>query len=143
MASVLVDTGVWYALSDPTDRIVSEEVVDAIQARIEVHSVVVPWPIAYETLRTSFVRKRLALERFEQKLKSPRVILIDDSPYREDALELSIESSLRGQRPLSMVDCLMRILLDDINVNIHYLATFNARDFVDVCTRRRIELWSQ
>lgn len=143
MASVLVDTGVWYALSDPTDRIVSEAVVDAIQARIEVHSVVVPWPIAYETLRTSFVRKRLALERFEQKLKSPRVILIDDSPYREDALELSIESSLRGQRPLSMVDCLMRILLDDINVNIHYLATFNARDFVDVCTRRRIELWSQ
>ena len=64
MASVLVDTGVWYALFDPTDRIASEEVVDALQARIEVHSVVVPWPIAYETLRTSFVRKRLALERF-------------------------------------------------------------------------------
>ena len=143
MASVLVDTGVWYALFDPTDRIASEEVVDALQARIDVHSVVVPWPIAYETLRTSFVRKRLALERFEQTLKSPHVILIDDSPYRDDALTLSIESSLRGRRPLSMVDCLMRILLDDINVKIRYLATFNARDFVDVCTRRRIELWSQ
>jgi predicted nucleic acid-binding protein len=143
MASVLVDTGVWYALSDPTDRIASEEVVDALQARIEVHTVVVPWPIAYETLRTSFVRKRLALERFEQTLKSPRVILIDDSPYRDHALALSIGSSLRGRRPLSMVDCLMRILLDDINVKIRYLATFNARDFVDVCTRRRIELWSQ
>jgi len=143
MPSVLVDTGVWYALSDPTDRIVRGEVIDALQARIEVHAVIVPWPIAYETLRTSFVRNRLALERFEQALKSPRVILVDDSPYRHDALALSIESSLRGRRPLSMVDCLMRILLDDSDVKIRYLATFNVRDFVDICTRRRIELWSQ
>jgi predicted nucleic acid-binding protein len=143
VASVLVDTGVWYALSDPTDRTVTQGVLDDIQARIEPHSVIVPWPIAYETLRTSFVRKRFALERFEQKLKSPRVTLIDDSPYRDDALALSFDSSLRGRRPLSMVDCVMRILLDDINVRIPYLATFNARDFADVCMHRRIELWSQ
>ena len=66
MPSVLVDTGVWYALSDPNDRVAREVDLDALQARIEVHTVVVPWPIAYETLRTSFVRKRFALERFEQ-----------------------------------------------------------------------------
>lgn len=134
MASVLVDTGVWYALSDPNDSVAREVDLDALQARIEVHTIVIPWPIAYETLRTRFVRKRFALERFEQALKSPRVIFIDDAPYRDDALAISIDSSLRGHRPLSMVDCLMRILLDDINVNIRYLVTFNARDFVDVCT---------
>jgi len=143
MASVLVDTGVWYALSDPNDRVAREVDLDALQARIEVHTIVIPWPIAYETLRTSFVRKRFALERFEQVLKSPRVIFIDDAPYRDDALKSRSNHRSGGHRPLSMVDCLMRILLDDINVKIRYLATFNARDFVDVCTRRRIELWSQ
>jgi hypothetical protein len=96
MASVLVDTGVWYALSDPNDRVAREVDLDALQARIEVHTIVIPWPIAYETLRTSFVRKRFALERFEQVLKSPRVIFIDDAPYRDDALEISLKSSLRG-----------------------------------------------
>jgi hypothetical protein len=121
----------------------SEEDVRFLESRIEALSVVIPWPIAYETLRTRFVRNRQGLERFEQRLKSPKIKLVDDAPYREDALALSIESSLRGHRPLSMVDCVIRILLDDANVKIRYLATYNAADFADVCARRSIELWSQ
>jgi predicted nucleic acid-binding protein len=113
MASILVDTGVWYALCDSRDRTVPQEAVDDIYARVKVHSIVVPWPIAYETLRTRFVRNRLALERFEQEIKSPRIVFLDDEPYREDGLTLSIESSLRRGRPLSMVDCVLRLLLDD------------------------------
>jgi len=31
-------------------------------------------------------------------------------------------------------------VLDDINVKVDYLATFNDADFVDVCQRRRIEI---
>ena len=143
MAEILVDTGVWYALCDPRDRTVTREVVEDIYDRVKVHSIIVPWPIAYETLRTRFVRNRLAMERFEQEIKSPRILPLDDAPYREDALELSIDASLRRGRPLSMVDCLMRLLMDDINTRIRYLVTFNQRDFVDICKRRRIELWSQ
>jgi predicted nucleic acid-binding protein len=143
MASILVDTGVWLAICDPRDRAVAQEIVDDIYERIKVHSIVVPWPIAYETLRTRFVRNRLAMERFEQEIRSPRVILLDDTPYREEALALSIDSSLRRDRPLSMVDCAMRLLIDDVRTRIRYLVTFNQRDFADICTRRRIELWSQ
>jgi predicted nucleic acid-binding protein len=142
MASILVDTGIWYALCDSKDQAVSREVVDDIYARLRVHSVVIPWPIAYETLRSQFVRNRLALERFERELKSPNTVLIDDAPYREDALALSIESSLRRGRPLSMVDCIIRLLIDDVKMKIRYLVTFNARDFADVCRKRQIELWS-
>jgi predicted nucleic acid-binding protein len=142
MASILVDTGIWYALCDSKDQAVSREVVDDIYARLRLHSVVVPWPIAYETLRSQFVRNRLALERFERELKSPNTVLIDDAPYREDALGLSIESSLRRGRPLSMVDCIIRLLIDDVKMKIRYLVTFNARDFVDVCRNRQVELWS-
>jgi predicted nucleic acid-binding protein len=143
MASVLVATGVWYALCDPRDRTVSQEVVDELYARLNVHSILIPWPVLYETLRTGFVRNRLAMERFERELKSPRVTLLDDAPYRADALAHSIEWSLRRGRPLSMVDCVLRLLLDDVQAKIRYLVTFNQGDFVDVCAARRIELWSR
>jgi predicted nucleic acid-binding protein len=141
MASILMDTGVWYALCDSRDRTVDPEIIADIYARVQLHSIVVPWPIAYETLRTRFVRSRLALERFELEIKSPRVIFLDVSSYREDALRLSIESSLRKGRPLSMVDCLIRLLIDDAKIKVSYLVSFNPGDFADICAARRIELW--
>ena len=143
MASILVDTGVWIALCDFRDRMVDEDTINDIYARIKVHSIVVPWPVAYETLRTRFVRNRLALQRFEHEMKSPRVVLVDDAPYRDQAISLSIDSSLRRRRPLSMVDCLIRLLLDDLATKIRYLVTFNPGDFADICAGRRIELWSK
>jgi len=142
MPSVLVDTGVWIALCDLRDRTVDESTMNDIYDRVIAHSIVIPWPVVYETLRTRFVRNRLALSRFEQEVKSPRVILVDDAPYRDSAISLSIESSLRRGRPLSMVDCVIRLLLDDISTKIKYMVTFNPKDFTDVCTSRRIELWS-
>jgi predicted nucleic acid-binding protein len=143
MASILVDTGVWLALCDPRDRVATREVVDGIYARVKVHSIVVPWPIAYETLRTRFVRNRVAMERFEHEIKSARIVRVDDAPYTEDALSLSIESSLQRRRPLSMVDCMLRLLLDDVKTRIRYFVTFNQGDFIDICTARQIELWSR
>jgi predicted nucleic acid-binding protein len=143
MASILVDSGVWYALCDPRDRAVSPEVIDEIYARVKVHSIVVPWPILYETLGTRFARSRLATERFEQEIKSPRVVPLDDAPFRDEALAHSIEWSLRRGRALSLVDCVLRLLLDDEQTRIQYLVTFNRRDFADVCAARRIEIWSQ
>jgi predicted nucleic acid-binding protein len=143
MASILVDSGVWYALCDPRDRAANREAIDEIYARVKLHSIVVPWPILYETLGTRFMRSRLAMERFEQEIKSPRVVLLDDAPYRDEALAHAIEWSLRRGRALSLVDCVLRLLLDDVQTRIRYLVTFNQRDFVDVCAARRIELWSQ
>jgi len=102
--------------------------------------VVVPWPTMYETLRTKFVKKKLALQQLRDYLKRPRVGYLDDVPYREQAMELAFSSALTGRRPLSMTDCLIRLIMDDRNVKIDFLATFNAKDFVDVCRRRRIEL---
>ena len=138
-----MDTGVWIGLCDLRDRTVTEDEFNDIYERIRVHSVVVPWPVAYETLRTRLVRNRLALQQFEKEMKSLNVVLLDDAKYRDDAFNLSIESSLRGHRPLSMVDCMMRLLLDDHDTNIKYLVTFNPGDFSDICAKRRIELWSQ
>jgi hypothetical protein len=53
---------------------------------------------------------------------------------------MALESSLRQNRPLSMVDCLLRLLLEDVNTRISYLATLNERDFADVCRKKGIEI---
>jgi predicted nucleic acid-binding protein len=137
MESVIVDTGVWFAMFDARDERYKEGQEKA--EVIELLRIVIPWPTMYETLRTRLVKNTIALAQFEKFLKSPAVIYLEDESYRDAAFKLSLESSLRRKRPLSMVDCLLRLLMDDVNVNVQYLATFNRRDFFDVCANRRIE----
>lgn len=48
--------------------------------------------------------------------------------------------ALKKNRPLNMVDCLLMLIIKDINVNISYFATFNDKDFIDVCRKRQIEI---
>lgn len=144
MPNVLVDTGVWIELYAPRnhagDHGRTPEEVARVQARLEPLTAVIPWPAAYEALRTRFVANRPALEAFERRLKGPRVEFVDDSPYRDDALQLCFETGVRRGRPLSMIDCLMRLILEDVNTKIPLLATFNVRDFSDVCRKRGIEI---
>lgn len=140
MNSILVDTGVWYAIFDQRERQQERKEVNLLANRIEQFRIVVPWPVTYETLRSRFVKNRLALEGFERQMKSVNISFVDDTSYRDEALALSLESSLRKNRPLSLVDCLIRLLLDEPDMQIRYLATYNERDFSDVCRKRNIEI---
>lgn len=138
MPSALLDTGIWYALCDqkePPDR---RRAANRIYLALEQYRLIVPWPIVYETLRTGFAKNRNAMMRFERELRRPRVDRIDDARYRKDALRNAFDSALQG-RPLSLVDCYLRLLMDN-NASIKYFATFNPRDFADVCRDRRIEM---
>jgi predicted nucleic acid-binding protein len=135
---ILVDTGFWIAAFDSRDNHYTQA-----QKKIELlelFEVVLPWPTLYETLRTRLVRNPIALQRFETFLKNPRVSFLDDTPLRDSALEIAIESSLRSKRPLSMVDCMIRLAIEDENINIDYLATFNIADFIDICARYSVEI---
>ncbi|MFM7549420.1 MAG: hypothetical protein ACKO8I_11250 [Cyanobacteriota bacterium] len=68
----------------------------------------------------------MALKGFEKQLKSQRVM----------------DPSLRQGRPLSLTDCLLRVVVDELSLGLHYLATYNVRDFSDVCLRNKIEILS-
>ena len=107
---------------------------------LELFQVILPWPTLYETLRTKMVRNKFALQRFEEYLKRPDLNYLDDTPYRDKAIELAFSSSLNRNRPLSMIYCLIRLILDDDKVKINCLATLNFRDFSDICRRRQIEI---
>lgn len=73
-------------------------------------------------------------------LKRPRIGYLNDSMYVRGAFDIALESSLNQGRPLSIVDCAIRLILDDVNIRVDYLMTFNPGDFIDVCERRRIRL---
>lgn len=138
MEYALADTGVWYGVFDNKDQWYQEA---AGKAEYFDHvKLVIPWPTLYETLRTSFVKNDRALQRFELFLKSSNALFLDDANYRDKAFDLSLDSSLRRRRPLSMVDCLLRLVIDDPNVKIDYLLTFNPRDFIDACHKNRVEI---
>lgn len=140
MPDILVDTGVWYAFFDARER--QKRGADDVAALYELllpHRWVIPWPVAYETLRTRFVRNAIAVVEFEKALKMRSIVFLDDAPYRQDALDESIASA-RGHPKLSMVDCVIRRALSDPNSRIDFLATYNADDFSDICRRRRIEI---
>ena len=136
MEYTLVDTGIWIAMFDPRDQ--HRERIGEIAEYLDSCHLILPWPTLYETLRTRLVRNRCALQSFEVYLKRPRISFLDDEPYREKAIELCFSARLQTYHPLSMVDCLIRLILEDINVKVNYLATFNNEDFMDICQKRQV-----
>lgn len=141
MQTVLVDTCIWYAIFDPRDRPDRRDDMMAIADVLDTMNVLVPWPVTYETMSTRFASNRIALEGFERLLKQPRIQLINDDKYRDNAISESFEWSLRRRRPLSLTDCLLRRVLVDVDLKINCFATFNVRDFSDICAPFGIELF--
>ena len=136
--TVLADTGFWIALFDPREADHSSVVEKA--ELVELLTLVVPWPLLYETLRTRFVRRRDWVARLDERLKRPSVFFVDDGEFRDKAYELTIDYALRLKRPISMVDMLCRLMIEDPNTRIDYLLTTNLADYHDVCRSRRVEI---
>ena len=136
---ILVDTGVWYAMFATRDNN-SKDLNGKAEYLESPFTVIVPWPTIYETLRTKFVKDRKGLDLFEKYLKKPHVTFLDADRYREMAFDLAFDLSLRQDRPMSMVDCLLRLIIDDAEVPVDGLITFNERDFYDICSSHNVSM---
>jgi hypothetical protein len=68
------------------------------------------------------------------------VTTIDDSTYKIMALEHTLGIGRKQASHYSLVDCVIREILKDKTLNIHYFVTFNKKDFIDLCGRRKIEM---
>jgi len=136
--NLIVDAGYWFALFDPRDG--EHRKAEAKAHYIDTLRVVFPWPTLYETLGTRFVKNKPGMNRLERSLKFPNVQFVDDMPYREDALEATFREARLGRRTISLCDMLIRLIIQDTDVRIRALLTFNAKDFVDVCTSKRVEI---
>jgi hypothetical protein len=134
----ILDTGFIYALFDKRDPYYEDAVTK--NELMENLPVIIPWPCLYETLNTQFVKNTIQIRQFELFLKRPKVILQDDCKYRENAKELTIEQGAPRFRTISLVDMVIRLMLDDQSLHNGYLFTFNPKDFVDICRSKKIVL---
>jgi predicted nucleic acid-binding protein len=136
--TALVDSGFWIALLDQRDqhhREAQEKAESLFHLRY-----IFPWPILYETLRTRFVRRPIAVRKFETFLKRPNATYLEDSKYRIDALAATLSQRGKDGRALSLVDNVLRMIIADATVKVDCVFTFNARDFADVCSRSQVEI---
>ena len=138
MNRLLVDSGFFFALFNPRDQHHSEACEK--QEWLEIASVVVPWPILYETVNTRFTRSPDRIARFESIVHDRRrTEFVDDSPYREDALDQVLVRSKQGH-PISLVDAVLNSILADDKVRIDAMLTFNVSDFIGVCSAKGVEI---
>ncbi len=136
--SILVDSGFFFALFDPRDPY-HDSAVEKLDY-LEVFSLAVPWPIIYETFNTRFSRRPNTVARFKRILAQPHTELLDDTNYRREALANAYRSAVSRIMAVSLVDAILFEILNDINVRIHGMLTFNHRDFAGVCRTNGVEI---
>jgi predicted nucleic acid-binding protein len=124
------DTCFWIACFYPKDS--NHKKAVALLEQIRKHVVLMPWPIMYEVLRTTTVSDRRMVAMFASILRRPKIIRIDDKPYRDICLDATLNQASVGKRGISLVDMVVRQIILEGEFRIERLLTFNAGDFFDV-----------
>lgn len=138
MNNLLIDTCFWFALFNATDS--DHKNAIKLMDYLEIGNILIPYPTLYETVNTKFCENKNWVNEFEKTLENRNINLIDDVEYKENALSITFDSAIKKNRPLSLVDTIIRLMLEDINLKVDYLISFNIADFSDICKKRNIEI---
>ena len=141
MNNIIVDSGFWIALYETRDQ--HHEEANEIVEYLDLGKVIVPYPTLYELVNTRFSKKKQWMFEFDRILTRENVLIIDDKDYKEAALELTFNNALSLNRPMSLVDTVIRLMLADNNLKIDYLISFNLGDFIDICNNMNIEMLNE
>lgn len=133
---VLVDTSFLFALFDPREPHHAE--AQANQDWLDACSIVLPWPILYETMNTRLARRKAQVAKLDAIVRRPSTERLDDSPYRMECYDKVSESWNGRGLGTSLVDSVMLAILDDSNVRIDAVLSFNDRDFRQFCREKNI-----
>lgn len=135
---VLVDSSFFFALLTRDDNWHDDAV--AKQKWLYEHRAMVPWPVLYETVNRRFLEDEERAASFDRILRRPGIERVDDRKYRDGALDRALGRSERNGRRPSLVDTVLRAILEDGNVRVDAMLTFDYRDFAAVCAARRVDL---
>ena len=133
----LLDSCFWIALYEEKDK--NHETAQEIAEDIFKTNIVIPWPTLYEFMNTRFTKREENIINFQRIIKNPNTFLIEDNDYRKDSLDIFFRLNL-SQRKLSLVDIIIRAIIEDKKIKIDTLVTFNPGDFQDICRKKRVEL---
>lgn len=131
MERLIVDTGIWYALLDKTDS--KAKFADRIMDIIKNHELLIPYPSLYETINTRFIKNEYqqADKLFSFLNKREKVKLVPDDEYREKALA-SVQFNLTRGKHYSLVDMIIRLMMEDNQLGPRAVLTFNVKDFCGI-----------
>jgi predicted nucleic acid-binding protein len=150
MSAICVDSGFLMGLYDDRDQY-HARANDLFVAYFSnsVNRLLVPWPVLYETVSTRLVRRQKSVALFERDWRlltaSRQLIFLDDSPYRQAAIDeclYEVRVRRRELRPLSLTDRVIRRILEETRIKVDVFITFNVGDFADLCNRLRLHLAS-
>ena len=136
---VLVDSGFFIALFNERDQ--HHASARRLEGWLDSMSIVLPWPILYETVNTRLARRPQDMAKFAAIVRLPETLLLDDAPYREDSFAAVFAQNL-ARGPLSLVDAVLCNIIEDVNVPISAMLTFNDRDFLAICHENNVELFN-
>lgn len=139
--NVIVDTGFWYSFLGTREQ-ERHTVAENVFYRLvqQETNFLVPFPTLYEAINTKLLKDKYRdkADWFLKQLQSnPHFINIPDDEYKELAYNKTIEENYRG---FSLVDNVIRIMMEDKNLRISALLTFNVEDFIDVASKNGIEI---
>jgi predicted nucleic acid-binding protein len=134
--SIIIDSCFWFALFDNRDPYHEDAML--FYEYIVPHTLVLPWPTLYEALNTRFSRRRASVEKFYSIIRTHSTYLVPDNEYRD----ISLEYFFNQRRPFSLVDIVIRNIILDESIKIDAIVTFNEADFIDICSKRGIELFN-
>ena len=129
--NVIVDTCIWFALADPKDSY--SKYAGTIEGLLQPHKILVSYPSLYEAINTRLMRNQRgqAYNLFAYLNRHEKVELITDDVYRERAFE-AVQFYLRQGKNYSLVDMVIRLMMEDVNLGQIAVMTFNVEDFAGV-----------
>lgn len=77
------------------------------------------------------------MARFDALVTASNTASLVDAPYRVEACQTVARNA---RRPLSLVDAVLRAIIEDTNVAVAAVLTYNPGDFHDVCRQQSVEL---
>ena len=122
MSNVLIDSCFWIALYDDGDH--QAEKAEEIAELINTENIIIPFPTLYEFVNSRLSRRESKFQ-FEIFIKRPNVILLSDEKYKDEALELFFQKNKFSYSDISLVDEVLKLIIEDTDVKIDYIASFD------------------
>jgi len=134
--NIIVDSGFWIAYLDERDQYHNDAVKEG--QFIFRNKIICPFPSLYEFLNTKFTKNKKQLISYEILLKKLNIEYIYDDSYRSNIIESFISYNKKSMY-ISLVDLIINQIIEDVNVKIDYMITFNKKDFNSTCAKRNIK----
>lgn len=122
--NIVVDSCFWISLFDPGNNIATADKAEKIAYDISNETIIIPFPTLYEFVNSRLSRREARIN-VEKLLQKPNVLKIDDTKYKDQALQNFFVKSNYDYSDISLVDEVIKLIIEDPELKIDYLISFD------------------